>query len=61
MISARISSSSGTPGRPPKQHVDDLFEIEQPERQLQIARIENQRAVPETAAIFVVNVEQEDP
>jgi len=44
-----------------EQHIDDLFEIEQPERQLQIARIENQRAVAETAAVFVVYVEQENP
>ena len=44
-----------------EQHVDDLFEIEQPERQLQIARVENQRTVAEAAAVFVVNVEQEDP
>src|SRR6202012_1533232 len=42
------------------QHVDDLLEIEQPERQFQVARIEHQRALAEAAAIFVVDVEQED-
>ncbi len=51
----------GHPGPAGEQHVDDLFEIEQPERQLQIARIENQRTLAETAAILVVNVEQENP
>ena len=51
----------GHPGTAGEQHVDDLFEIEQPERQLQIARVEDQRAIAEAAAIFVVNVEQENP
>jgi hypothetical protein len=50
MISARMSSS-----------VDDLFEIEQPERQFQVARVEHQGAVAEAAAILVVDVEQEHP
>ena len=44
-----------------EQHVDDLFEVEQPERQLQIARVEHQGAVAEAAAVLVVNVEQENP
>ena len=48
-------------GPPREQHIDDLFEIEKPERQLQIARVENERAVAEAAAVFVVNVEQENP
>ncbi len=56
-----MSSSSGTPGRPGEQHVDDFLEIEQPERQFQIARIENQRAVAEAAAIFVMHVEAGKP
>ena len=43
-----------------EQHVHDLFEIEQPEWQLQIARIENEGTVTKAAAVFVVNVEQED-
>ena len=43
-----------------EQHVDDLVEIEQPERQLQIARVDHHRALAEAAAIFVVHVEQED-
>ena len=48
-------------GTAAEQHVDDLFEIEQPERQFQVARVEHQRAVAEAAAILVVDVEQEDP
>ena len=46
-------------GTAAEEDVDDLFEIEQPERQLEVARIEHQRAVAEAAAIFVVAVEQE--
>ena len=38
MSSARISTSSGDAGAAAEQHVDDFLEIEQPERQLQIAR-----------------------
>src|SRR6185369_5084333 len=44
-----------------EQHVDDFLEIEQPERQFQVARVEHQRAVAEAAAILVVDVEQEYP
>src|SRR6202035_5161375 len=44
-----------------EEHVDDLVEIEQPERQLEIARIEDLRAVAEAAAIFIVDVENEKP
>src|SRR6185369_1354115 len=44
-----------------EQHVDDFLEIEQPERQFEVARIEHQRAVAEATAILVVNVEQENP
>src|SRR3984885_11597379 len=44
-----------------EQHIDDLFEIEQPERQLQVTGIEHQRTVAEATAVFVVNVEQEYP
>jgi hypothetical protein len=51
----------GHAGPAAEQHIDDLLEIEQPERQLQIARIENQRAFAEAAAIFVMHVEQENP
>ena len=47
---------AGTAG---EEDVDRLLEIEQPERQLQVARIEHQRAVAEAARIFVVAVEQE--
>jgi hypothetical protein len=43
-----------------EQHIDDLFEIEQPEWKLQIARVENERSLSETAAVLVVNVEQEN-
>src|SRR6202023_2157561 len=49
---------AGTAG---EQHVDDFLEVEQPERQFQVARVQHQRAVAETAAIFVVDVEQEYP
>ncbi|MGC0324952.1 hypothetical protein ABIG06_005581 [Bradyrhizobium sp. USDA 326] len=55
-----MSSSSGTPGAAAEQHVDDFLEVEQPKRQLQISRVEHQRAVAEAAAIFIVHVEQED-
>ena len=48
---------AGTAG---EQHVDDFLEVEQPERQFQVARVEHQRALAEAAAIFVVDVEQED-
>ena len=41
-------------------HVDDLVEVEQPERQLDVARIEHQGAVAEAAAVLVVAVEQEE-
>ena len=44
-----------------EEHVDDLVEIEQPERQLEIARIEDLRTVAEAAAVFVVDVENEEP
>ncbi len=44
-----------------EQHVDHFLEIEQPERQPQIARIEHERLVAEQAAILVVGVEHEDP
>src|SRR5258708_16639406 len=47
-------------GRAADQHIDDFLEIEQPERQLQVARIENKRALAEAAAVLVVNVEQKD-
>ncbi len=50
----------GHAGAAGEQHVDDFLEIEQPERQFQIARIEHQRAAAEAAAIFVMDVEQED-
>jgi hypothetical protein len=58
MTSARTSSSSGTAA---EQDVHNLLEIEQPERQFQVARVEHQRAVAEAAAILVVDVEQEYP
>ena len=44
-----------------EQDVDDLLEIEQPERQSQIARIENERLVAEQPAVFVVGVQHENP
>src|SRR5205085_12224531 len=39
---------------------DHLIEIEQPERELQIARIEHQRVVAETMRVLVVSIEQEN-
>lgn len=50
----------GHAGAPREQHVDDFLEVEQPERQLQVARVEHQRLVAEAATVFVVDVEQED-
>ncbi len=47
----------GHAGAAGEQHVDDFLEIEQPERELQIARIEHERAIAKTPAVFVVNVE----
>ena len=48
-------------GAAAEEDIDRLLEIEQPERQLQVSRIEHQRAVAEAARIFVVAVEQEQP
>src|SRR6185295_15560409 len=48
-------------GTAAEQHVHNLFEIKQPERQFQVARVEHQRAVAEAAAILVVDVKQEYP
>src|SRR5579884_133336 len=42
-----------------KQNIDDLLEIEQPERQLQVPRIDDVGAVTETAAVFVMHIEQQ--
>ncbi len=50
----------GHAGAAGEQHVDDFLEIEQPERQFQIARVQHQRLIAEAAAIFVMHVEQED-
>jgi hypothetical protein len=44
-----------------EQHVDHLVEIEQPERQTQVAGIEHQRLVGEGPPIFVMRIEDEDP
>ena len=43
-----------------EERVDRFLEIEQPERQPQIARREHLRLVAEAAAVFVVRVDQED-
>ena len=61
MTSAEDVELFGHAGAAAEQHVDDFLEIEQPERQFQVARVEHQRAVAEAAAILVVNVEQEYP
>ena len=47
-------------GTAAEEDVDRFLEIEQPERQLEIARIEHLRAVAEAAPVLVVPVEQED-
>src|SRR6185503_18545048 len=48
-------------GSAAEQDVDDFLEIEQPERQFQVPRVEHQRAVAEAAAILVMDIEQEYP
>jgi hypothetical protein len=50
----------GNAGAAGEQHVDDFLEVEQPERQFQVARIEHQGAFAEAAAVFIVHVEHED-
>ncbi len=50
----------GHAGPAAEQHVDDLLEVEQPERQLQIPRVEHLGALAEAAAVLIVHVEQED-
>ena len=47
-------------GTAAEEGVDGLLEIEQPERQPQIARREHLRLVAEAAAVFVVRIDQED-
>ena len=43
-----------------EQHVDDLLEIEQPERQFEGPRADDARAVAEAGGVLVVHVQQED-
>jgi len=40
--------------------VDELLEIEQPERELEVARVEDVGVLAEAVAVFVVAVEKED-
>jgi hypothetical protein len=47
-------------GSASKQNVDDFLEVEQPERQFQIARVQHEGVIAETAAVLIVHVEQED-
>jgi len=47
-------------GSSSKQNVDDFLEVEQPERQFQIARVQHKGVIAETAAVLIVHVEQED-
>ena len=47
-------------GAAAEKRVDRFFEIEQPERQPQIARRQHLRLIAEAAAILVVRVDQED-
>ena len=47
-------------GTAAEEGVDRLLEIEQPERQPQIARGQHLRLVAEAAAVFVVRIDQED-
>ena len=46
---------------PAKEYVDRFLEIEQPERQLEVLRVQNLRPITEGVAIFVVRVDEEDP
>src|SRR5204863_10012038 len=48
------------PGTAAEDDVDRLLEIEQPERQLEIARSEHLRPLAEALAVFVVGVDEED-
>jgi hypothetical protein len=56
---ARISTSSSRPGRPRKK-LDRFLEVEQPERQPQVLRVQHVRPVAEGMAVLVVRVDQED-
>src|SRR5262249_8853393 len=47
-------------GASAEEGVDRFLEVEQPERQAQIARGEHLRLVAEAAGVFVVRVDQED-
>ena len=49
------------PGPAAEKRVEGFLEIEQPERQTQVARIEHLRLVAEAAAIFVMRIDQENP
>ena len=51
LVDARTAAEEG---------VDRLLEIEQPERQPQISRVEHQRLVAEAVAVFVVRIDQEE-
>ncbi len=44
-----------------EEHVHELFEVEEPERQFQVARIEHQGSIAEAAPVLVVAIEQEEP
>ena len=44
-----------------KEYVDSFLEIEQPERQLEVLRVQNLRPITEGVAVFVVRVDEEDP
>ena len=46
---------------PAKEHVDRFLEIEQPERQFEVLRVQNLRPITEGVAVFVVRVDEEDP
>ncbi len=47
-------------GTAAEERVGHLLEIEQPERQAQVARREHLRLVAEARRIFVVRIDQED-
>ena len=53
-------ASSSTAGPAAVENVDEFLEIEQPERQLEVAGVDDIGARAEAAAEFVVAVEQED-
>ena len=59
--SARISISSVGGRLPAVEDVEGLLEVEEPERQTQVLGADDVGAAAEGGAVFVVDVEQQDP